>query len=129
MLGGELPDGDIELGSLPEGKVSIRRVSNEDQDRWRESRHTLMRGYGALGDTKEPRAYPFVPIPEWLLDCCTVATEVRTEPSDLPGEVEFDARDLHAVLWMAGMAGLDFREYPGRRCDPPPHRTQPPGGL
>lgn len=67
MFGGELPDGDLHIGSLPEGEVSVRTVAKLDQVRWRDSRHKLMRGYGALGDTDKKRAYPFLPIPEWVV--------------------------------------------------------------
>jgi len=109
MLGAELPDGDVQLGSLPEGEASVRRVSQEDQDRWRDQRHKLMRGYGALGDTDEKRAYPFLPIPEWLLDCCTAATEVRAERIDMAGEVTFEPHEVSTTLWFAGLHDIGFR--------------------
>jgi hypothetical protein len=109
MLGGELPNADLHIGSLSEGEVSLRRVNEQDQDRWRSSRHKLMRGYGALGDTDYKRAYPFLPIPEWLLDCCTVTTEIRAQRIDMPGELTLEPHEAQIALGFAGLDGMYFR--------------------
>jgi hypothetical protein len=109
MVGGDLPDGDLSLGQLPEGEVWVRRVATEDQQRWSEQRRPTMRGYGALGDTDGARAYGFLPIREWLLDCCTVATEVRAERIDIEGDVQFEPHETGVALWFAGLHDIGFQ--------------------
>jgi len=63
--------------------VTLRRVSAEDQSRWREKRRVRMMGFGALGDDGDDRerSYVYLPIPEWVLDCCTVCVEVGRSAS------------------------------------------------
>ena len=78
MLGGQLPSERLDLGSVNGASVTLRRVSADDQDRWREKRSKRMMGHGALGDegNASDRRYPYLAVPEWVLDCCTVCVEV-----------------------------------------------------
>lgn len=78
ILGGSLPAERLELALLDGASVTLRRVSAEDQARWRDKRRHRMMGFGALGDDGDDRArsYVYLPIPEWVLDCCTVCVEV-----------------------------------------------------
>lgn len=78
MLGGTLANDPVALAPVNGARVVIRSVSTEDQVRWREDRHVHKMGHGALGDVGNElaRSYPYVPIPEWLLDCCTACAEI-----------------------------------------------------
>lgn len=91
MLGGNLPVERMELAPLDGATVTLRRVSDHDQDRWRDERRMRMRGLGALGDDGDlqARSYVYVPIPEWILDCCTTCFEISRSaplPSGLPDD-------------------------------------------
>lgn len=83
--------------------VTVRRVSADDQARWRDQRKARMMGYGALGDQGNllERSYTYIPIPEWLLDCCTACVEV-SRSADLPPDVLGDHE-----LFKAGFAATD----------------------
>lgn len=96
MLGGSLPADRMELAPLDGATVTLRRVSEQDQDRWRDGRRVRMRGLGALGDDGDPqaRSYAYVPIPEWILDCCTTCVEISRSaplPSGLTDDQLFRA--------------------------------------
>ncbi|MBJ7604589.1 MAG: hypothetical protein JF888_15645 [Candidatus Dormibacteraeota bacterium] len=82
--------------------VSLRRVSAEDQARWRDKRRTRMMGYGALGDEGDARqrSYVHLPIPEWVLDCCMTCVEV-SRSAGMPADV------LDDDLFAAGFAATD----------------------
>ena len=75
-----------------------------------------MAGYGALGDegNLRERSYVYLPIPEWLLDCCTACVEVSRlvelrvmPPDDELTEAAFEATGANA-LDSASTAGVDL---------------------
>jgi hypothetical protein len=78
MLGGGLPAERLELPSLDGASVTVRRVSADDQARWRDKRTVRMMGFGALGDEGDhrERSCVYLPIPEWVVECCTACVEV-----------------------------------------------------
>lgn len=59
-------------------------------------------GYGALGDEGDARqrSYVHLPIPEWVMDCCTTCVEV-SRSADLPADV------LDDDLFTAGFVATD----------------------
>ena len=85
MIGGQLAFERLDLAAVNGASVTLRRVSATDQDRWREKRRTRMMGYGALGDEGSPkdRSYPYLAVPEWVLDCCTVCVDVSRSAADV----------------------------------------------
>ena len=109
VLGGELRQETIALAPVPEGDALLRRVAFTDQERWRDSRHTRMRGLGALGDTDDQRGYPYLPLPEWLMDCCTVCAEIRRPARELPDSAITDPRDFMQLHRAAELQALTFR--------------------
>ena len=113
LIGGELHQEAIPLARVAEGEVALRRVATADQERWRRSRRVRMQGRGALGDADGERGYPYVPLPEWLLDCCTVAAEVRN-PAVCVAD---DAVPLPQDRWLAC-----------RACPGPRRSSAPRGG-
>src|SRR5690348_9851609 len=84
MLGGQVPSERLSLEPVNGATVSLRRVSADDQERWREKRRKRTMGHGALGDQGDAKArsYPYVAVPEWVLDCCTVCVEVSRSAVD-----------------------------------------------
>src|ERR1700730_9890074 len=102
VTGGQLPADQMNLGAADGAAVSIRHVSVEDQERWRDQRRVRMMGFGALGDQGEPpeRSYVYLPIPEWVLDSCTTCVEV-TRSAPLPTGLADDQ------LFSAGLAASD----------------------
>lgn len=113
MLGGALPVERLDLAPVNGATVSLRAVSAEDQARWREKRRSRMTGYGALGDEGDvlARSYPFMPTPEWLLDCCTVCLEV-SRSAELPAMPPDD--EIHvAAVTAAGATELDLASTSG----------------
>ncbi len=108
ILGGELPAERLELTPLDGAAVTVRRVSADDQARWRDKRRLRMMGFGALGDEGDnhERSYVYVPIPEWLLDCCTACVEV-SRSADLPDGL-FDDQMSEAGFAATGANQLDF---------------------
>lgn len=81
-----------------------------------------MMGYGALGDEGDARdrSYVYLPIPEWLLDCCTACVEVSRSvelavmpPDDELTEAAFRATAAN-TLDFASTAAVDLlRLIPG----------------
>lgn len=106
MLGGGLPAERLELAPVDGASVTLRTVTAEDQARWRDKRKSRMTGYGALGDKGDlrERSYVYLPIPEWLLDCCTACVEVSRSvdltvmpPDDELTEAAFRATGANAL--------------------------------
>lgn len=106
MLGGELPQDVIVLDPPPEGSATLRRVAFADQERWRDRRHIRRRGRGAMGDPKAH--FPWIPIPEFLLDCCTVGAELYAEQR-LPDDAITNPHDYLEVHHAARLDALTFR--------------------
>src|SRR5690349_24630482 len=78
MLGGALASDRINLAPVDGATVTVRPVSPEDQARWHGKRKSRKTGWGALGDEGEAgaRGYPYIAVPELVLDCCTICAEV-----------------------------------------------------
>ena len=108
LLGAEIPEDVIHLGSGPEGEADVRCVSLSDQQRWRDSRTHRIRGYGALGDQPDTH-YPFVPVPEWMLDCCSAACEVHGRSIELPASAIADHTDNMEIQRAAEVEALTHR--------------------
>ena len=109
MLGASLPTELIQLPELDGASVTLRSVSVDDQERWREKRKSQMMGYGALGDKGDvlARSYTYVPIPEWLLDSCTACVEVRRS-ADLPTHIGSDGELYKAAFAVTDANQIDF---------------------
>ncbi len=116
MLGGGFPAERLELAPVDGASVTLRTVTAEDQARWREKRKSRMAGYGALGDEGDlrERSYVYLPIPEWLLDCCTACIEVSrsVELTVMPSDDELTEAAFRATganaLDSASTAGVDL---------------------
>ena len=108
ILGGVLAVDRLELAPLNGACVVLRRASPDDQARWRAKRSVRMMGHGALGDKGDihERSYVYLPIPEWVVDCCTACVEV-SRVADLPPGLA-DDQLLEAGFAATGANELDL---------------------
>ena len=91
MLGGALASDRVDLAPVDGAAVAVRPVSADDQERWRAKRQRRKMGWGALGDEGDAhaRSYPYIAVPEWILDSCTACVEVgRSADFAPPGTLD-----------------------------------------